>query len=349
MIGGSRRVAEYTVINTDESDCEVKIAKQINNYLILKKIGKGSSSTVFVAIDTETGIKYALKRINLRELNRIYNGISQIEREIKFMKSLSHPNILRLYSVLHDIKKQHVYLVLEYAEIGSLGNYIDKKNHLSESAVFSIMKQILSAISYIHNKGIVHQDIKPGNILMKKDGTVLLADFGIGHTFQSAGMVVGTPAFQAPEALEDDIDLNEPQEEDVWALGVTLYQLLFSKLPFAGENLFEIVHNINEREFVEIPEGTDPEICNLIHGMLNVDPKKRMTISQIRDNHLIKDAPDLVPDLPEPPELIKEDSIAIHKTIAEECHLDYSFTDCMNGYSMLSPSPLVASTFELCL
>jgi serine/threonine protein kinase len=114
--------------------------------------------------------------------------------------------------------------------------------------------------------------------LIDASGRALLADFGIGHTFASARMVVGSPAFQAPEALNDsygDCDCPEccecsdgPQKEDVWALGVTLYQLLFNTLPYCGNNLYEIVSDIMTRPLA-IPDGVNSEIVKLFSGMLN--------------------------------------------------------------------------------
>lgn len=311
MIGGAMSVPLVVKIPQPELSSEGdRHIKKINNYRLVAKLGHGSSSKVFLGIDDETGAKYAIKRIRLRDLCRATGGIAQLEREIRLMNMFHHSNILRLKEVLHLRANNEAYLVLEYADKGSLGTFIEKRQKLSNDAIFSVVKQIAGALKYLHDNGFVHQDIKPCNILMDATGRAILADFGIGHSFQSAGMVVGSPAFQAPEALDDEYGEEEsddddggsedegPQKEDVWALGVTLYQLLFLKLPYVGSNLYEIVKVIKESP-LQIPEGTDPKIADLLRQMLMVDPARRISISQLLKNDLIANAPDRALDLPE--------------------------------------------------
>lgn len=322
MINGSRHCSFITYINTpDACEFEQKQYKRVNNYLLAQKIGTGSSSKVYLGIDGEK--KYAIKRISLTNLSRKSNGIMQLEREIRLMHIFNHSNILKIHEVLHSISNNYVYLVLEHAECGSIGSLIDKGYHFQLDSIRSIIKQISSALSYIHSKGYVHQDIKPANILLKSDGKVLLADFGIGHSFLSASTVVGTPAYQAPEAIVDNIDLDEyeydesfhtsnkedesyeesakedeecPQlREEIWALGISLYQLIFNELPYTGENLYEIVSTIKSTPLV-FPYDIDPEIEKLLRKMLAVDPQNRISLEDLMNDPFVKDAPDLVPE-----------------------------------------------------
>jgi serine/threonine protein kinase len=198
----------------------------------------------------------------------------------------------------------------------------------------SIIKQISHALKYLHDAGYVHQDIKPSNILLTKKGRAILADFGIGHSFLSSAMVVGSPAYQAPEALDDSYgeeSENEPepgagpQKEDVWALGITLYQMLFLELPFHGENLFEVVNAI-KREPLRIPEGIDPLLVNLLQGMINVDPGKRWNVDEILEHPLIANAELFASDLPiAPSPKQRGGEVQIFK--AEKCHDSTSFAD----------------------
>ena len=177
-------------------------------------------------------------------------------------------------------------------------------------------------MNYIHSNGYVHQDVKPANILLTSEGKALIGDFGVGHSFMSFDQVIGTPAYQAPESIPDEIysessidDFSdhiddqsfdskgisqetlipeyqrEPEKEDVWALGVTLYQLLFGKLPYIGDNIYEIVLLAKE-EKLQIPSGTNPLIEELIRGMLQIDPSQRFSISKILNHPLIASAPD---------------------------------------------------------
>ena len=334
MIRGlTRAPLVVRITNPDfSSESEMRV-KKINNYRLVGKLGSGASSKVYLGIDDVMGAKYAVKRINLRNLCRCSGGIAQLEREIRLMNMFHHLNILQLKEVLHLRSENEAYLILEYAERGSLGALIEKGYKLSHDSIFSIMKQIAGAIKYLHDQSFVHQDIKPWNILLDNKGRAILADFGIGHSFQSAGMVVGSPAFQAPEALDDEYgeeDLDEtcssweecPPKEDIWALGVTLYQLLFLRLPYTGSNLYEIVKAVKETPLV-IPEGTDEKIAELLKQMLMIDPQKRISIDQLLKNELVANAPDRALDLPRT-KTPKEKSGDV---------LEFKATVCPNGYS----------------
>jgi serine/threonine-protein kinase 11 len=307
--------------------------KKVNSYRLCAKIGSGSSAVVYLGIDDRSGQKYAIKRIRLRELARTSAGVAQLEREVRLIKLFDHPNILKISEVLHIPTTEEVYLVLEYAENGSLGGFVEREQQLSHAAIFSIVKQTLEALKHLHDSGYVHQDIKPCNILLDGNGRVKLADFGIGHSFTSAAMVVGSPAYQAPEALDDqnssdddsvsDSSAEGPQKEDIWALGVTLYQLLFSKLPFVGENLYEIVNLIRGSE-LEIPENCEPAVADLLRKMLTVDPSQRISVEELQKDNLIANASDLAEGLPDvPPPKMRDGELV--ELQAQVCPEGFSF------------------------
>jgi serine/threonine protein kinase len=257
---------------------------------------------------------------------RAANSLSQLEREVALIRRLQHCHILRLIEVLHDDLRSEVYIVLEYAQKGSLGGFIARGQQLSLDAILGVTRQIALALKYLHGLGYVHQDIKPDNVLIDANGRAMLADFGIGHTFASAGMVMGSPAFQAPEALDDDYDDADasdahPEKEDVWALGVTLYQLLFLRLPYRGTNLFEVVSDIRQRP-LEIPGDFDRGLAELLRGMLCVDAENRLGVDDVLANPLLNgDRPYELPPSPEP---VRKDGIVVtHR--AHPCGEGFSF------------------------
>ena len=256
--------------------------KQINQYLILGKIGEGSFSKVYLAKDVLTEQLFAVKRFNLKELQHIEAGVSQLEREISAMRKIIHPNIIKLHAALHVETTDMVYLVLDYADCGSLQKVLETESPSIDEIKY-IFKQVLSAVSCLHSNGIVHQDIKPSNILICSDGRVYLADFGLGHSFRSTAMVFGSPGYQAPEALNDSDwtqDELDPAKEDIWSLGVSLFQTLFKCLPFTGNNVFEIIQNVKNNPLV-IPSNKDLSIDAILRGMLCVNPGKRFSITDV--------------------------------------------------------------------
>jgi serine/threonine-protein kinase 11 len=330
MIWQAKRLCAFTSIGP-EACAHPHLIRKVNNYLLCAKIGSGSSSAVYLATDELSQRRYAVKRIRIRELAKSSNGLAQLEREIRLMRLLKHPNILRLVEVLYASADAEAFLVLEYADSGSVGDLVERGVALPHAAVFSIVKQIATAIQYLHETGYIHQDVKPYNILLDSSGRAVLADFGVGHSFHSAGMVVGSPAYQAPEALDDSYasdedSLEEPQKEDVWALGVTLYQLLFGWLPFAGSTLFEIVNDIRSHP-LEIPRGADPRVAQLLRGMLTVDPMSRYGVADLLRHPLVRDAAYRAAGLPPaPPRAAREGRVVA--VAADVCHDGWSFAAC---------------------
>jgi len=187
--------------------------KKINQFTLVSKIGHGANAKVYLAFDTEAKKYYAAKAIKISPKG---HSASSIEREIRIMRLLDHKNIVKLHSVLHDQINDVVYIIMEYGDAGSLQTYVSKQK-LPETDIASVLFQVLQGLSYLHDQGIVHQDIKPSNILLFSDGKVKITDFGIGHDFGSAEEIIGTPAYQAPELLSDEFNL-DPVKMDIYSL-----------------------------------------------------------------------------------------------------------------------------------
>lgn len=285
----------FTQIHSDYSSEEseeepVNASKMINQYLVLDKLGSGTFAKVYLAYDTQKKIHVALKRFNLPELQNMQFGISQLKRELVIMKKMHHMNILAMHEILYDDQKHLVYTVLDYADCGSLESQTD----LQPNEIKSIYYQVLTGLSYIHGLKMVHQDMKPSNILLCSDGRVLISDFGVGHSFQSTDMFLGSPAFQAPELLGDSKS-EDPTKEDVWSVGVSLYQTLFNRLPFEGDTLYEIIRNEMTSKLV-IPECSDRAAADLLVEMLEVNPKMRISIAEAMEHPFFAHRSDEAPD-----------------------------------------------------
>lgn len=328
--------------------------KQINQYLLLTKLGEGSFSKVFLGQDQVTSKYYALKRVHLEPLTKTISGVEQLETEIEIMRKIKHPNIISLHEVIHVVKDEIVYIVLEFANCGNLSSILESGFKFTPEQIKNIFAQIVAGVSFLHENSIVHQDLKPSNILLKSDGRVLISDFGIGHSFQYAAMVVGTPAYQAPEVIDDSeiFDLSTenlleeeeqaksyPGEEDVWSLGVTLYELVFHDIPFYGGNVFEIVRSILMTDILEPPAPCDPTLWDLISKMLTVDPKQRITVQEILKHPYLHDTTNkkvpidglkcFVPPTPDPKAQIKYLNGIV-------CNEEYSFSSGSKTQNLLA-------------
>lgn len=313
--------------------------KQVNQYLLQCVLGEGSFAKVYLALDQNEFQYYAMKRIHLKELSRTQSGISQLEREIETMRMLHHKNIISLKEVIHIPDRSICYMVIEYANCGNIAGIMEKGKKFTPAETRALFKQIVDGIAFLHSQGIVHQDIKPANILLKSNGTALISDFGIGHSFQSAAMVVGTPIYQAPEVIDDcfemeedvDEDAIDPGKEDVWSLGVTLYEMAFREIPFWGHNVFEIVRAIAVTT-LEMPEGADPLLWDLITKMLTVNPFKRYNIQQVAEHEYVKGANlDDAPHFPELTVPLVDPRTEILKFEGTVCSEGYQFAQFDKG------------------
>lgn len=203
------------------------------------------------------------------------------------MRSLRHPNLVRLLEVLHSKENKSVYLVMELGNAGSLSSFVSSHAVCSEEFIASVFFQIIKGLYYLHEKGFVHHDLKPSNIVLLNDGTAKITDFGVGRSFESVATLFGSPAYQAPEYLDEDEDTTvvktEVSKEDIWSLGVSLFQCAFGILPFDGENIFEIASSIRNNP-VNLPSSVSSELADLIHRTLVIDPAKRISSSELLDH-----------------------------------------------------------------
>ena len=204
-------------------------------YRILKVIGIGGMAVVFEAMDMLMRRNVAVKMLK-DDINNDVQSVKRFINESKAVAMLSHPNIVNIYDV--SVKDDRKYIVMELVDGITLKNYILKKGVLSFHEVISITEQILMALEHAHSKGIVHRDIKPQNIMMLKNGSVKVADFGIAklpnaETVTMTDKAIGTVFYISPEqASGKQID----RRSDIYSLGVTMYEMATGKLPFVADS-----------------------------------------------------------------------------------------------------------------
>lgn len=204
-------------------------------YRINKVIGIGGMAVVFEAQDLLMRRNVAVKMLK-DDINNDTQSVKRFINESKAVAMLSHPNIVNIYDV--SVKEDLKYIVMELVDGITLKKYIQKKGVLSLSEIISITEQILLALDHAHQKGIVHRDIKPQNIMMLKNGAIKVADFGIAklpnaETLTMTDKAIGTVFYISPEqASGKPID----RRSDIYALGVTMYEMATGKLPFTADS-----------------------------------------------------------------------------------------------------------------
>ncbi|XP_042295620.1 ribosomal protein S6 kinase alpha-4 isoform X2 [Sceloporus undulatus] len=272
-------------------------------------LGEGSFSLCRRCRQRQNGAEFAVKIISKRmEVNT--------QREVAALQICeAHPNIVKLHDVHHD--QYHTYLVMELLRGGELFDRIKKKQHFSESEASQIMRSLVSAVSFMHDAGVVHRDLKPENILYADESEgapVKVIDFGFARLRPQNSQPMQTPCFTlqyaAPELLQDG---GYDESCDLWSLGVILYTMLSGQVPFhssqegsAANHAAEIMHKIKEGRFSlegEAWKNVSEEAKELVRGLLTVDPAKRLKISSLRysewllDGSALSSTPLMTPDI----------------------------------------------------
>uniref|UniRef100_A0AAY4A192 Non-specific serine/threonine protein kinase n=1 Tax=Denticeps clupeoides TaxID=299321 RepID=A0AAY4A192_9TELE len=233
----------------------------IGNYRLLKTIGKGNFAKVKLARHVLTG-----KEVKLF-------------REVRIMKLLNHPNIVKLFEVIETEKT--LYLVMEYASGGEVFDYLVAHGRMKEKEARAKFRQIVSAVQYCHQKCIVHRDLKAENLLLDADMNIKIADFGFSNEFTVGNKLdtfCGSPPYAAPELFQGK--KYDGPEVDVWSLGVILYTLVSGSLPFDGQNLKELRERVLRGKY-RIPFYMSTDCENLLKKFLILNPTKRGSLEQI--------------------------------------------------------------------
>nr|CAH7749468.1 unnamed protein product [Callosobruchus chinensis] len=248
-------------------------------YDLEETLGRGHFAVVKLARHVFTGEKVAVKVIDKSKLDEVSKA--HLFQEVRCMKLVQHPNVVRLYEVIDTATK--LYLVLELGDGGDLYEYIMRhETGLPENKAREYFSQIVRAISYCHQLHVVHRDLKPENVVFfKKQGVVKLTDFGFSNKFypgQKLETSCGSLAYSAPEILLGDS--YDAPAVDVWSLGVILYMLVCGQPPFQEANDSETLTMIMDCKY-DIPAHVSQNCKKLISRMLLRNPEKRATLQEI--------------------------------------------------------------------
>ena len=270
---------DYKPLDKNDIICE---------FIIKEKIGEGAFGSVRLGINKQTGEKVAIKILEKLKLKKIEEKI-RLEREIEILKKLKHPNIVQLYCVIETEKD--IYLIMEYIKGKELFQYIILKKKLSEQEACTYFQQIINAIEYLHKLKIAHRDIKPENMIIEQNTkNIKLIDFGLSNYYgdkpnEMLSTSCGSPSYAAPEMIIGK--MYRGGGVDIWSLGVVLYSMICGYLPFHDDSNQKMYTKITEGKYT-VPGFVSKLGRELIHKILNINPKKRISIQQIRRDSWIK-------------------------------------------------------------
>ena len=255
-----------------------------NYYINKKKIGIGSFATIYHGIEKHLAIEVAIKRIHVNDVHKLSPIIS---KEIDIMKELKHPNIIKMYEVIYETDFDNINIIMEYAPMGSLHDYLKKNKNISEITSKYFMRQIANGLKYLLSKNIMHRDLKPHNILMFENNILKIADFGLAKNFQTNNQafntLCGSPLYMAPEIVIPMANKVKKSERsytikaDLWSVGLILLEMIIGRFPIKSQSLYHLPEKLKEFEVV-IPSNIIISIeCNdLINRLLIKDPVTRI-------------------------------------------------------------------------
>nr|CAD7593174.1 unnamed protein product [Timema genevievae] len=258
--GGDHKGSESTAsTRVSSSRSRTSDEPHIGKYKLLKTIGKGNFAKVKLAKHMPTG--------------------KELFREVRIMKMLDHPNIVKLFQVIETEKT--LYLVMEYASGGEVFDYLVLHGRMKEKEARAKFRQIVSAVQYCHQKKIIHRDLKAENLLLDSEMNIKIADFGFSNEFTPGNKLdtfCGSPPYAAPELFQGK--KYDGPEVDVWSLGVILYTLVSGSLPFDGSTLRELRERVLRGKY-RIPFYMSTDCENLLKKFLVLNPAKRASLENI--------------------------------------------------------------------
>ncbi len=267
--------------------------KTLGRYETSSKLGQGGMGTVYKATDSLLERTVALKIAQIASIDLAGTDKSRLDRclkEARLAAQFIHPNIVITYDA--GIEKDLFFIALEYIDGVGLQVHARKWNLLPQSQVLEIIYNTCYALDYIHDKGYIHLDIKPSNIMMTNRGEVKLMDFGISRFLkeepQDGTNISGTPHYMSPEQAHANLSLDH--RTDIFSLGVVLYELLTGRRPFEGKNFYEAIYKIAHVDPVAIREhlpDIPPDLEGIVKKAINKEKDQRFQTAKEFANALL--------------------------------------------------------------
>ncbi|MDP7420343.1 MAG: protein kinase [bacterium] len=254
------------------------VGRTLADYRLVEQIGEGGMATVFKAVKESLGRTVALKVLK-SEITTNPGFLKRFHNEIQTVSVLKeHPNIS--YPYTSGEENGHHFMVMEYIDGPNIRDIIRKDGYLSVRRSLDIAVQVCEALGYAHDRGIVHRDVKPANIMVTRSGEVKVTDFGIARTRTSerltvTGVIIGTPVYMSPEQAAGK---RTDHRADIYAVGVLLYEMLAGEVPFKGQDLVSLVYQISTAQpepLTELVPDIPPALAGVVAKAMEKERENR--------------------------------------------------------------------------
>lgn len=262
----------------------------LDRYKIDKVIGKGSYGEVSLVKHKKDKKQYVMKKVDLSKASDKERKAA--EQEAKLLSQLRHPNIVSYRESFQD-DQGFLYIVMNFCEGGDLytklKSQVKECQMLKETQVVEWFVQITMALQYMHERHVLHRDLKTQNIFLTKSNIIKVGDLGIARVLESASdmasTLIGTPYYMSPELFT-----NKPynHKSDVWALGCCVYEMCTLRHAFNAKDMSSLVYKILKGKFPPLPSNYSPDLCSIVHSMLEQDPQKRPSAQRLLRHNYIK-------------------------------------------------------------
>lgn len=254
--------------------------QRLPGYQIIRKLGAGAMATVYLAKQVSLDRFVAIKVLPRRYSDNA-DFIDRFQKEGRAAAKLNDPNIVAAYDVGNS--GEHHYFVMEYVDGETVYDRITANKRFDEAEAIAVTQQVASALTHAHERGFIHRDIKPKNIMISRNGVVKLADLGLARALSDkdaaeaeAGKAFGTPFYISPEQIRGKVDIG-PQA-DIYGLGATLYHMVTGRVPFKGKNPSDVMYRHLKEPLVP-PDHVNPAVSSglaqIIEMMMSKNPADR--------------------------------------------------------------------------